>query len=135
MKKLVMLLCSLAICVGFIGAPTNSITADAASTRTRKIKVSSPQAMGTYKVYLVTNNKEKYIGESKLSFGNITFSGKANITVDKRAKVHVRIKYNGPGKVVKNSGVATMSETQLKYGISNFTVTVNKAGVVSTKLH
>ena len=135
-KKVAMTICALALCVSFVGGPSNTIIADAATTKTRTIKISSPQTMGTYKAYLVDakSGKSVYIGSSKLSFGNITLNSKVSMYVNKSGSFYVLLKYHGPGNVSKKSKTISITEQQLKTGFNSVKVNVNKAGVVSIGL-
>lgn len=119
-KKLGMFLCALAVCVGFIGGPNNTVTADAATTRTKKVVISSPNSRGTYDAYIVSNGKTQKVGTSKLSIGNITLSQKVSITVNKKGSFYILLKYKGPGGgTAKTNPISIISEQQLKTGFNS----------------
>lgn len=125
LKKIIMTLCALSVCLG-VSFGQNAVTADAATTRNRTITISSPRSLGNYDAYLYVNGVSTPIGTSKAGLvGSIKLSKKMPITVNKNAKVYVRIEYkNAGGKVIASNILSIISEQQLKTGFYSINVNV-----------
>ena len=101
------------------------MTSHAATTKNRKVTVSSPNVAGQYKATLYVNGKPQTIGTTNDRIGRVKISKSMPITVNKNAQIYVRLDYIGIGKRAIASNIVKVTEQQLKTGFYTINVTVD----------